>query len=586
MECKRFDLEGEAVPFPVELQKEEAVRLRGHMHLDDPVVGIWEPLQISLPVGFLQIHVSFFQLQIGIPVGDLFHLRAHRDAAVHPQITLGAPVPAEVLFHTPAPEQAEGFLITEVNPQRCHDTHHQALPGIFRKGESVADAVKITVCPYRILQAPGFMNDRDRPIPHGHHLAQPAGLKAGRHQVEVGSGKHLCRHVLAVVAGEPELAGPPLNVIVEFVDVCLIPLSENNHLASQVHQPRQDILDQFHALLFNQPCHQGKQREMRLLLQAEGFLDFCLAGSFSGHVVRVEGRRQPGILPGIIVVHVDAVEDSLQLIIHEVSHALQPHAVPVMMQFSCIGGRHGGNRIRNHHRAFHQIYVVPAFIFETQPAVIPACRQVESGLQFPAAELALISDIVNRKDAPDILQLRPCHLIILQINRGQCRFPVVAVQDLRQGAQLRQQFDHRPAEKGKPHFVSVISIQAGPVKEGIISQEPDRYAIPLSPVQFAAVIRTAVRDVHIHHKLDLLLKPLPYALIQWGQDRHVIPGLLQRWRQRESHIRQAAAFAERRAFTRHKKNSHIRYPPGTVFLFFTLSYPCGNVNTRLPSCRF
>ena len=60
---------------------------------------------------------------------------------------------------------------------------------VVGKGKAVAVAVAGVVD--RVLQAAGLADDGDRAVAAGDHLGQAAGLRAGRHQEDVGTGVDL-----------------------------------------------------------------------------------------------------------------------------------------------------------------------------------------------------------------------------------------------------------------------------------------------------------------------------------------------------------------------------------------------------------
>ena len=171
-----------------------------------------------------------------------------------------------------------------------------------------------------------------------------------------------------------------------------------------------------------------------------------------------------------------------------------------------------------------------ALVFVSKAAVIPAGRESEGRLQLPGAELALIGDIMDGEDGADVFQLRPSDLVVFKINCGQRGFPVVAVQNLGKRSQQRKQFNHCAAEHGEAKLVIIVSIKPGPIEEGIIFHEPDRNARPVSPIQRTFVISTAMGNHCFRDKGKLILKALPYALVQRRDDRHVVADLLQRRR--------------------------------------------------------
>lgn len=90
-------------------------------------------------------------------------------------------------------------------------------------------------------------------------------------------------------------------------------------------------------------------------------------------------------MQGIVLIHIDAVEDAEELAVHIVDDALQPFAELGMVQLPGIGGRNGADGVRHHHGAFHQVDVVPAFIMIDQRPLVPAVVSPKSVYIFSRA---------------------------------------------------------------------------------------------------------------------------------------------------------------------------------------------------------
>ena len=485
--------------------------------------------------------------------------------AVHPLIRLGALGPGEVLRHAASLYFTEHLFVTKIQLYRLLDGQIERLGLVVGEGEAVTDAVKVTVRPDGILQTAGLMDDGHRAVAHGHHLAEAAGLEAGGHQIHICAGKHLAGHLLGVVAGKAQLPRPLLPGPVEEVDVLLLALAENDELDAHLHELGQDLPDEFDALLLHQPRYRAQQRPGRLLRQAEFLLDgrlaFCLAGAaLHGKVVgnaRING--------GVIVGHIDAVENAVGLALHHVHDLFQPVAKVRVMQFPGVCGGYGGHGVRHQNSALHQIDVVAALVFIAQTALIPSAGQGKGALHLIGAKLALVGNVVDGKDRLDAPEILAPRLIVLEIQHRRRRLPVVAVKDPGPEVQIRQQVDNRTAEKSKPPAVILIAVEPRAVKKVVIGNEPHGHTVPVAAVEAAGGLPVAQDHRGRGHKLQLPTEPLTHAPVQRRDDGDVISRRLQGGRQGKSHVSQSAGLAEGRALAGDKQDLHTAHSFPVVF---------------------
>ena len=405
------------------------------------------------------------------------------------------------------------------------------------------------------------MNDGDRTVAHGHHLTQTAGLEAGGHQIEIRARKDLAGHLLGVLVRKAELSRPASAALLKVFHIVGVALAEEDHLHAQLHELGQDLPDQLDPLLLHESRDRAQDREARLLIQPKLSLERRLAESLAAHILRREGKGQAFVQTGVIVIHVNAVEDAAQLAVHQVRHALQPAAEGGIVQLSRVGGGDGGHRVRHQHGPLHQVHVLPPLVEIAQAAVIPAPGQAEGVLELVGAILALIGDVVDGIDSLDLFQLAPVDGVVLQIDDSKRRLPVVAVQDLREEVQLVHQIDHRTAEPGKAQLVVVIAVELRPVEEGVVLHEPNRYAAVFPPPEGAGICLSVEAHRALPDAAQLLPEALLDAAVERRDHRDLIPLRLQRGGQRKGHVGQAPGFGEGGAFTAHKQNLHGLFPP-------------------------
>ena len=335
-----------------------------------------------------------------------------------------------------------------------------------------------------------------------------------------------------------------------------IALTKDDQLYPHVHEIGQDFSDQVNALLLHQPGYHSEQRPARFGCQAKFFLNAGLARFFSGQIIGGKMPWQTGIGSGIVVLHINAVEDAIELIVHQIHHTLQAAAEFRAVQFPGVGWRHCGHGVRHQHGPLHQVHILPAFVHVAQTAIVPAPRQAEGVRQLISSELALIGDVVNGVNCFDAIQIFGPGLVVFKVQDGQRRFPIVAVKDLRHEIQLEQDFNHRSAEPGETLFIVVIAVQPRPMEERFVFHKPNDDAVQLCPIQ-AAGIRSAVEpNGKLRFFVQLLPETLLNAWIQRCDHGDLMPQFFQLRRQRKGHIRQSAGFGKWSALTGDKQDIH------------------------------
>lgn len=109
--------------------------------------------------------------------------------------------------------------------------------------------------------------------------------------------------------------------------------------------------------------------------------------------------------------------------------------------------------------------------------MIPAIRQSERRFHLASAELPLIGDVVDGVHRLDMRKFRPQHRVVFQIQDRQRGFPVVAVQNIRQVAEFRQQIDYRAAEEREAQRIVAIAVQARAMEQMLIADGVNGHAV-------------------------------------------------------------------------------------------------------------
>ena len=263
---------------------------------------------------------------------------------------------------------------------------------------------------------------------------------------------------------------------------------------------------------------------------------------------------------GVVVIDVDAVEDAVELAVHDVDDALQAVRVVGIVQFARVGRGDGGNGVGHEHGALHEVDVVAALILIAQTAVVPALGQGEDVLHLGLAELALIGDVVDGIDGLDGLELVAQNHVVLEVDDGEGGLPVVAVEDLRHEVEVAEQVDDGAAEEREAQRVIAIAIQARAMEKVLILDEPDGDAVQLAAKEGAG--HDALPEAHLA-LLDLrerIAVAFAGALIERHDGGDLIAGLFECRRQGEGDVRQAAGLAEGCAFAGHKQDFHRDSP--------------------------
>ena len=450
---------------------------------------------VTAAVPALVLHVTVAELVKRILKGNRrARACAAADIFIHAVILLCALVPRKILLHAARTQLVKHRLVAEIQLDRFRNRQIQILRLIIREGKAVAHAVKILVGAHGVLEPARFVDDWNRSVAHRHHLRKSARLKPRRHQVHIRAGKDRARHRLIVVAGEAELSGPLLTRPVEILDIFLVALTKDDELHAHIHQLRQNLANQLNALLLDQTRDARQQRPLALLIESKQALNLPLAARLARHILDGKMVRDERVMRRIVMIRVDAVQDAVQLGVDDIDHALQAMREIRIVKLARIGRRYGRHRIRHQHRALHQVDILPPFKLIAQTAVIPAIRKGKGRFHFASPKLPLIGDIVNRVNGFDMRKRIVQNGVIFQIEDGKRGFPVIAVQNIGQVAEFRQQVDDRAAEEGKAQGIIPVTIEPRTVEQMLVADGIDRHTVQLALVQSAGELTLSQMD--------------------------------------------------------------------------------------------
>ena len=268
--------------------------------------------------------------------------------------------------------------------------------------------------------------------------------------------------------------------------------------------------------------------------------------------------------PGIVELHVDAVQHAIELVGALAHHALHPVGEVGHFQLVGIGGGDGVYRVGAEDSALEEVGVP----VQQHGAVLdPAGVQAEELAQDIGVVPALVLDVVDGDHGFDGAVAVLPHAVVFQVDGDQGRLPVVAVDHLGPELETVQHPHHGPGEEGEALTVVGLTVEGAPAKVLLVVQEVPGYAVLLHGEQAAVVVPPGKVHVVIALEFQLASEPVSDPLIE-GQDHGHFGALLRQggWK-RTGHIGQTASFAEGDRFAGHIQDFHTRTPfhiiPGT-----------------------
>ena len=306
---------------------------------------------------------------------------------------------------------------------------------VVEKAEAVALARKLIVGEHRVFEPARFPDHRDGAVAHGQHLAEPAGLKARRHQENIGPGVH--------PVGEGRVhhkaGGHPAGVILlgpaEEVHIAGLPHAQAHELDILVHDVGDHIVHQVQALLVAQPCDHGHNGHVRPQSQAHLLLQGALAGGLARKVFGVVPGRNLVVGCGVILLHVNAVEDARQVVVARAQQAVQVFAVVGGLDFLRVGGADGGDFVRVDDAGLQVVGATEILQLVVREGAV---RQAQHVLHVADAKHALIAEVVDGEHRADGVILGQALVLDAQQRRDHAGLPVMSVNHVRDEGNQRE----------------------------------------------------------------------------------------------------------------------------------------------------
>ena len=177
--------------------------------------------------------------------------------------------------------------------------------------------------------------------------------------------------------------------------------------------------------------------------------------------------------------------------------------------------------------------------------------------------LALIGDVVDGEHRLDTVELVQMAVVQVQIDRGQCGLPVVAVDDVRLKVGVEQHLQNGTGKEGKALAIIVEAVQAAALEVILVVDKVVGHTVPVRLEQAAVLAAPAHRNAEVGDILQLVLE------LQIAVQRHdhaaVNSVMDKRFRQSTGNVRQTAGFSKGRSLAGCVKNFHW-FPPYEIIV--------------------
>ena len=425
---------------------------------------------------------------------------------------------------------------------------------IVEEAEAVARAVGFVVGQHGVPQAAGFPNDGQGAIAQGNHLAQAAGLKLRGHEEHVRAGVN----AVGQRAVHLEAGGYPAGVLLlgpaEQVHILGIAHAQHHQLHVFIHDFADDPVHQVQALLIAQAADDGDDGRFRLHIQAQFHLQGALAFGLAAQIVhRVTGGNE-GIVFGVVLHHVDAVEHAGQVVPLGAEQAVHSFAVVRGLDFFGVGGADGGDLIGIYQAGLHEVGAAVAFQLVVGEIFIVQGQHV---LHVLDAENALILQVVNGEHRADAREEGQLSILDAQQGGNHAALPVVGVDDVRLEAQQGQRVEYPAAEEAEAFMlVAAHAVNVAAAKVILVVHKVEDYAVIFQ--RFDAAVLLAPAQVHLKVQFMLHLIGIFFGdgAVKGQDDPHIVSLGGQHGRKGAHHVGQAAGFYKRDAFGGRKQDFH------------------------------
>ena len=437
---------------------------------------------------------------------------------------------------------------------------------VVEEREAVALAGGVVVAEHGIAQAAGLAHDRHGAVAQRDHLGQAARLKQRRHQEHVRAGIDAVRQLVVHLEARGHASRIGRLGPLEQIGVLGVAHAQHDQLEAGIHQLADDALDQVQALLVRQARDHADDRRIGVDGQAQLALQALLTVLLAAQRERAVVGVDHGILFRVVVVHVDAVENATQMAAARAQQALEPLAVIGGLDLLGVAGADGGDLIRIDQAG---LQVVRAAVALELVGGEQAVAQAQGVLHVLDAEDALVLQVVDGEGRAHLAVEGEVAVLDIEQRGDHAGLPVVAVDDVRLEAQVRQRVDDCAAEVAVALvLVAAHAVDVGAAEVVLIVHEVERDALIDQGLDAAVLVTPAQLDLKLALILHLLAEGIGDGAVQRQDDAHVDALALQHGGQGARHVGQAAGLDKGDAFGSGKKNSHdAQFSSLTILLY-------------------
>ena len=308
-----------------------------------------------------------------------------------------------------------------------------------------------------------------------------------------------------------------------------------------------------------EPGGHADERPVRGQVQAEALQQGRLAGLFPVQVVPVIGCGQEGVPVGVPPVIVHPLQDAVELLGPIPEEPLQPEAILRGQDLFPVFGGHGGEQVRKHQAALHEIELAVKF-------------QGLGREQFPAQagegevvgrKQPLVAHVVDRVDHRQALEAGAVVIEGPEIDGHQAGLPFVGVADVELQFQGVDHLHHGPGKEDEPLGI-VVKIPVGgavetfPVKQGVLADEVKiQVGVDLGGEDLGGQGLPGERNGKGLSGGGEGAARFPYLPVQGQNHRYLVAQLDQGPGQGIDHLGQAAAPGKRVGFRGYHQDTHL-----------------------------
>ena len=289
--------------------------------------------------------------------------------------------------------------------------------------------------------------------------------------------------------------------------------SENDHLERIPQQFIDHVFDQIQALMRDQAADHTDQRQLCRLRKVQPFLQRPFVLRLAGRILRGKMAVNLRIGFGIVLVGIDAIEDSRKLPLPQTQDGVEAMGIPGIQDLPCIGRADCRHTVGGFDRPFHQVDT--AVLFHNGAGRLGNTKHI---LQDLHPVFALILDIMDGEYGFDVLISLLPGIEQGVVNRNKCALPIVCMDNIRLKIDVPDHFNNGAGKKGEPLGVVIVAVQPRPFEIVLIIQKVIDHTVVLG-LEHPAVL-AAPRNRHR----------------KTGQKRHRLPQLLRhRFIERQDH---------------------------------------------------